>query len=95
MQVAPAGGGLATRVLAELLHGRFDKVIVERLGTPELITIEPDEPWVLLRLKLPAEMQAEARERLSLPEQERYIPVLFDVEFGPEAPKAALIGPGK
>jgi hypothetical protein len=87
-------GRFGDKALAELLRGRFEKVLVEQLGAPELCTIDPDAPLVLLRLRLPAEMQAEAHEKLSVSERDQYIPVLFDVEFGPEAVKPS-IGPGK
>jgi hypothetical protein len=88
-------GGFGDKALAELMNGRLDKVVVEQLGMPDLVTLEPDAPMVLLRLRLPAEMQAEAREKLSRPDQEQYIPVLFDVAFGPEPGKAPSTGPGK
>ena len=45
--------------LSKVLHGRFDQVLVEQLGTQTVVSVGVDEPLDLLRLKLPADMEAE------------------------------------
>jgi hypothetical protein len=73
--------------LADLLRNRWDNVRVEQLGTPEVAILETDQPAVMLRLTLPYDMQDEARKRLSPGIHPQFLPVLFELEVGPEAAK--------
>jgi hypothetical protein len=88
-------GSFGDRSLAGLLHGRWEKVLVEQLGAPNLATVEPDGSAVLLRLTLPEDMQAEARKTLDPYTLEKFIPVLFEMEIGPETPKPSPVPPRK
>ena len=90
-------GGFGDKALAKVLHGRFDKVLVEQLGTPDLATIGPDEPLVLLRLKLPADMQAEIVKIKEMTPSERanFNPEFFDMSFGPDEKKPPSPDSGK
>jgi hypothetical protein len=76
--------GLGSKQLSDLLRRGADKILVEQLGAKATATIEANESAVLLRLRLPEDMQAEARRSLPKYEQSRYIPDLFVLEFGPE-----------
>ncbi len=73
--------------LADLLRNRWDRVRVEQLGMPEVAVLETDQPGVLLRLALPDDMQDEARKTLSPGIHQQFLPVLFELEIGPEAGK--------
>jgi hypothetical protein len=69
------------------VHDRWDKLHVERLGAPDLAVLEPNQPAILLRLTLPDDLQAEARQKLQPYAQMRYVPVLFELNLGPNASK--------
>ncbi|MDB5351857.1 MAG: hypothetical protein JWN86_3104 [Planctomycetota bacterium] len=79
--------GLGDPKLAELVRGRWGKLLVEQMGATELFAVEPDQPAVLLKLTLPDDMQAEARKALYPNEQARFIPAVFRLEFEPLVPK--------
>ena len=72
--------------LSEVLHGRFDKVLVEQLGTHGIVSVGVDEPLDLLRLKLPPDMEAAIVGELS-PDQPALArnPEIYRFSFGPEA----------
>jgi hypothetical protein len=76
-------GGLGGRPLAELLRGRWNKIAVEQLGAAGVVAIEPDGKAIVLKLTLPEDMQSEARQRLSVNDQERLVPRFFELEIGP------------
>jgi hypothetical protein len=78
---------LGSRDMVKLLHGRWDKVLVEQLGAPEFAVLDPDRPASLLRLTLPEDLRAEARKTLDRYSQERYVPVLYEIKLGPETPE--------
>jgi hypothetical protein len=69
--------------LAELLRGRWDKVRVEQLGSPDVAVLKPDHHAVVLRLTLPDDLIAEAKTKLSPNDQKQCVPVLFEVHLGP------------
>jgi hypothetical protein len=71
--------------LAGLLRGRWDKVRVEQLGSPDPTALSPDRSAVLLRLTLSDDLQAEARRRLTPHMQKQYVPVLYELRLGPGA----------
>jgi hypothetical protein len=79
--------GIGDKALAGLLRGRWDRVRVEQLGALDLAVIKPDQPAVLLRLTLPDDLQREAAEKLPSYERSRFVPVLFELNLGPEASK--------
>jgi hypothetical protein len=79
--------GLGDQKLAELLRGRWREVRVTQLGSPDMVAVEPGRPATLLRLTLPEDLQAEAREKLPADDLRRYVPVLFDLELGPATSK--------
>lgn len=62
--------------LADLLRGRWDRVVVEEFGRDEVAVADPGRPLTLLRLSLPPDLIEEARAKLS-PQSQRYIPVLY------------------
>ncbi len=83
-------GTFGDKSLSEVLHGRFDKVVVEQLGTHAVVSIGVNEPLDLLRLKLPADMEAaivKARERSPDKRAGYDNPEFFNLCFGPEAKK--------
>jgi hypothetical protein len=84
-QLLGTGGRMTfgDQALAELLRGRWDQVRVEQLGSPKLAVIEPDQPAVFLRLTLPEDLEAEARKKLPPSTVTRYVPILFEWDFGP------------
>jgi hypothetical protein len=71
--------------LSKVLHGRFDKVLVEQLGRNAVVSVGVDEPLDLLKLKLPADMEAEIVKEMSPDERTRHNPEFFSLSFGPEA----------
>ncbi|MGP0069501.1 MAG: hypothetical protein ACLQGP_38625 [Isosphaeraceae bacterium] len=73
---------LGDKGLADLLRNRWDRVRVEQLGAPEVIVLEPDQSAVMLRLTLPDDMKAEAGKALSPNIQEKFFPVLFELDLG-------------
>jgi hypothetical protein len=76
--------GVGDKALAERLRGRWGRVRVEQLGAPELAVLGPDQTTVLLRLTLPDDLEAEAREKLDRSMQ-RSVPVLYELVLGPKA----------
>ena len=80
------GTSLKDGELEELLGGRWDRVKIERLGSPQVAVIDPDQPAVLLRLVLPEDLQAAARTKLSTGMQWQYVPVVFEVKLVPPIP---------
>lgn len=81
--------------LAKVLHGRFDKVIVEQLGARKAVSVDMDEPLDLLSLKLPADLEAEYFKQISAVERAEYNPQFFQYCFGPEAKKPPTSGEGE
>jgi hypothetical protein len=75
--------------LSKVLHGRFDKVLVEQLGTHGIVSVGVDEPLDLLRLKLPPDMEAAIVKAMEMSPDKRadYHPEFFSLCFGPEAKK--------
>ncbi len=87
-------GAFGHQSLSKVLHGRFDKVLVEQLGTPNLVSVGADEPLNLLRLKLPADMDAEMIREMSPSERASYNSEFFELSFGPEPKRPPTIGAG-
>ncbi len=86
----PGGGsGIQTPcgppALAEFLRGRWDRIIVEQTAATELVAADPSKPLVLLRLKLPAELEAEAREKLAGSSEIR-LPIIFELTLESKGP---------
>ena len=81
--------------LAKVLHGRFDKVLVEQLGTHGPVSVGVDEPLDLLSLRLPADMEAEYLKEMSPAGRASHDPQFFRFAFGPEAKKPSPSGKGK
>jgi hypothetical protein len=81
--------------LAKVLHGRFDKVLVEQLGTRTQASVGVDEPLDLLSLRLPADMEAEVLKEMLPAKRARYDPQFFRFSFGPEAKKPSPSGEGE
>jgi hypothetical protein len=77
--------GFGGKSLSKVLHGRFDKVLVEQLGTKGPVTVGVDEPLDLLSLKLPPDMDAEVSKEAA--RQDGLEPQFFRLSFGPEAKK--------
>lgn len=77
--------GIGDRTLGELLRGRWDKVIVEQVGSAGLTAIDRGKPTVLLRLKLPDDLAKEARKVLTAYDQERLVPVFYELKLGQNA----------
>jgi hypothetical protein len=71
--------------LAKLIRGRGRKIRVEQVGAEGPVTLDPSQSAVMLRLSLPEDMQAEARELLAPHDQKRFIPVLFELDLGTPA----------
>jgi hypothetical protein len=80
-------GAFGDGALAKVLHGRFDKVLVEQLGTNGPVSVGVDEPLDLLSLRLPADMEAECLKEMSPRSRAQYDPQFFRFSFGPEAKK--------
>jgi hypothetical protein len=87
-------GSFGEESLTKVLHGRFDKVHVEQLGKPGLATVGVREPLDLLRLKLPADMEAEILEGTSPDERANYDPYFFEYCFGPDPKQPPTPGGG-
>lgn len=83
METTSTRGPFAHPAVAKVLHGRFDKVLVEQLGRPQLVSAGANERLDFLRLRLPADMEAEFRADLSPGEGARYDAELFRLSFGP------------
>jgi hypothetical protein len=75
--------GFRDKELTELLRDRWDRLLVEQLGTRELAVADHDRPVVLLRLTLPDELAGEARKKLSKDVQKKYVPVVFQLGLDP------------
>jgi hypothetical protein len=88
------GSSLGGKALANFLRGRFEQLVVEQLGTSKVEIIDPKEPMSLIRVGLPEAMQAEARDTLTLPENQQFNPVFFTMEMGPVKPKPSSSAPG-
>ncbi len=70
--------------LSKVLHGRFDKVLVEQLGTHGAVSVGMDEPLDLLSLTVPADLETEVRNELSPDRRARFDPRFFRFSFRPE-----------
>jgi hypothetical protein len=68
--------------LAELLRGRWNDVIVEQVGAGGLTALEPGKPAVLLRLKLPDDLAAQAKKVLPPHDVNRVVPVFYELTLG-------------
>ena len=87
--------GIGPPSMTDLLRGKWDKVVVEQLGSQKVEAIETGGSTTLLRLSLPEDLQAEARKTLTPFENQRFNPVLFSLELGPEKPSTTAPVPGK
>ena len=76
--------GFGDQRLAGLIRGHEREIVVEQLGAGKVAVVEPDQNAVLLRLKLPANLEAKARETLGA-DIGQFSPDLYFVEFGPKA----------
>ncbi len=72
--------------LADLVHGHEGEIQVEQLGSGGVAVIDPAGSADLLRLVMPAAMQAKAQETLGPTALDTFLPDLFRVEIGPEMP---------
>lgn len=88
-------GSFGDKSLAKVLRGRFDKVLVEQLGTHAPVSVGVDEPLDLLSLRLPADMEAEFLKEMSPAKRAGYDPQFFRFSFGPEAKKPTPPGEGE
>ncbi len=73
---------LVDNELDGLLRGRWDKLRIEQLGTPDVAVVDPKQQVVFLRLILPDDLQAEARKKLSSRAQQEFLPVVFELNLG-------------
>jgi hypothetical protein len=80
-------GKIGDERLAKLLQERWGEIRVEQLGRTEPVQMKSGESAVVLRLSLPAEMQAEARQALAPVDQERFVPTLFEFVVNPKVPR--------
>jgi hypothetical protein len=88
-------GKIGDERLAKLVEERWGEIRVEQLGTTEPVEMATGESAVLLRLSLPAEMQAEARHKLAPDDRDRFVPTLFKLNLGPaQAPGNATQSKG-
>jgi hypothetical protein len=69
--------------LAELLRGRWGTLIVEQLGAPEVAMIKPDQQVVLLRLRLPEDIEQMARAKVSAEDLAQFVPSLLRIDLIP------------
>jgi hypothetical protein len=76
--------------LAKLLQERWGELRVEQIGTTEPVKMATGESAVLLRLSLPTEMQAEARQNLAPDDRDRFVPTLFELDLGPTGPPGSV-----
>jgi hypothetical protein len=79
--------GLGDERLADLLHDRWGAIRVEQLGAKEGVAMSKGESAVLLRLSLPDAMQAEARQKLTPADRDRFVPTLYELKLGPDPPQ--------
>lgn len=79
-----SGSTFGDESLAKFLRDRWDKVQVKQLGVDHAAAFGADQTVVLLQLTLTDEMNQEALKVLSPHVQRVYLPVLFNMEFGPE-----------
>src|SRR5262249_28445354 len=71
--------------LAELLRGRWDALIVEQLGAPEVAMINADQRVVLLRLRMPGDIEQMARAKLSAEDLARCVPSVPKIDLNPQS----------
>jgi hypothetical protein len=81
---------IAYNALAKLLRGRWDRLVVEQVGINGVDAIEPDDVAVLLRIKIPEEMEQEARQALGIAPEAPFDPELFRLEIGEPSPKPKI-----
>lgn len=75
--------GLAPKPLADLLRGRWDQLQVEQIGSARPVTLEPGKSVVILELRIPAGIRADAQKVLTADEITQFAPALFRLELGP------------
>jgi hypothetical protein len=80
--------GVGDPAFATLLRGRWNEVVAEQVGADELVAIEPDRPFTLLRLRLPEDLQEKAKTALSPDEHKQLVPIFFELEVGSPASKS-------
>jgi hypothetical protein len=80
--------GIADQSLAAFLHGRQDRIRVERLASTHLEMLPTGRSAVLLRLSFPEEMREEARQALTPHVYETSFPVFYELTVGPDPPPA-------
>jgi hypothetical protein len=68
---------------SELLCGRWNKLVVEQLGTPNVAAINAEQPTVLLRLKLPEDLERTARATLAAEDLARCVPSVLQINLKP------------
>jgi hypothetical protein len=73
--------------LAKLLEARWREIRIEQLGAREPVRLLKGESAVLLRLSLPDDILAEARQKLTTGEQTRLFPTLYELKLGPDPPQ--------
>jgi hypothetical protein len=86
-----AGGsnrvGVGDQAFAKLLHGRWNEVLAEQLGADGMAAIDPDKLVTLLRLRLPPEIEGEAKTALAPEQQNGLVPVFLELQLGSPASK--------
>jgi hypothetical protein len=80
-------GSFGNKALSRVLHGRFDKVLVQQMGKHSVESVGVNEPLDLLSLKLPEDLEAEIRKGLPPEQRAKHDPRFFQFAFGPEAKK--------
>lgn len=78
---------LGDRRLGELLKGGWNNIEAKQLGEGEVESLAVGQSAVLLRLKLPPEMQEAAKQNLPADMQEAFVPVLYELTLGPRPAK--------
>jgi hypothetical protein len=81
-------GAVGDRAFATLLRGRWNEVEVEQHGADGQVGLDPDRLITLLRLRLPADLQENAKTALSSDQQKELVPVFFEFQLGSPASKS-------
>lgn len=79
--------GLPDQALAEQLHGRWDKLRVEQLGSAGVTILEPDQTLAMLRLTLPEGLRDVAGKTHPSNPEAPHDSLVFELKLGPKATK--------
>lgn len=72
-----------TPPLAGFFKRHWGKLAVEQLGATGQVSLKPDQSAILLDLKIPPELQAEAGTTISPDRIKPFLPSLYHLELGP------------